>query len=297
MGKQVKKKRVLGEGLRRWNFIRSYLSNVNRRTGKKYSGIEINALTRDIQRDYYGSTGLTEDDLRLYIETNVKGFESNALDLPASALSSCIYFMLDDRIVTRMPVGINIVISAGAFGTLEFNTSGYGYKDDRVRDLVEKIRDSLNSTYDDDNGVFNLYVRRYKTPFNLFSVDAPENSYVEMVLVWGGKEVKEIKDYIPSSLVDSRVITPASGEVAKVAIKDKQKYRKTKREVAELKIQERIDKALNEQAKLFKKQLAKEKAKSSALRKQVKANKEMQRQIKDLQAQMKEMQAMLKKIK
>jgi len=132
------KKRKMPEGLRRWNQVRSYLSGQNKKAGKKFNGVELNALVKSFLGEYKFQD-FTQRDIETYVSTEVPDFYSNALDVPQSKLGPFKYFQINEAI-GDLPTGLLVVIDANGFGQLDIKTGGYDYHNSRLRDVVENIR-------------------------------------------------------------------------------------------------------------------------------------------------------------
>lgn len=272
MGKRGK----INEGLKRWNFIRSQISRLNRQSGKKYKGVEINALVKDIQRDFYGLSTITEGEINTYLTNSVKGLVSNPLEIPFSDLKPAPYFSLDTRIRVSMPKGVNIVVNAGEYGITQFNTLDYNYtQKNGLKSIVEKIRDVVGNDSPKglkSTGNFMGFVIPYEKPFNKENKYAPENYYIEFVLIWKGKPIKQIKNFIPAKLTETRVVIPKKSKESKQILKNIKVKKQLKQETYKQKIEEKIQKEvqkrtfeIQEKLKLTENKLKKEEAKNRKL--------------------------------
>jgi hypothetical protein len=56
-----KPKRKINSGLKAWNDARSFFSKQNKAAGKKYNGVELNALTKSFLFEHYGGSFDSKD--------------------------------------------------------------------------------------------------------------------------------------------------------------------------------------------------------------------------------------------
>lgn len=193
----VSGRRKLNEGLRRWNEARSFFASENRKLGRKFNGVEINALARSFLSEYQFRS-FDSRDLSGFVATEVPLFYSNALDVPFSALVGDVYYQIDSVIRGRLPKGINVVVETGwVAGSISFNTGSYEYGESGLRELVEAVREEVSSApADEQYPTFEGVIKR---------VDgAPEGSvrredyYIEWVLVVYGEIVSDISTMVPA---------------------------------------------------------------------------------------------------
>jgi hypothetical protein len=215
--KQPKTKRTINSGLKAWNEARSFFSKQNKVAGKKYNGVELNALTKSFLFEHYGGS-FDSNDLNQFIKVEVPKFFNSPLDLTLSQISPTPYYMMDYKI-RDLGVGQDVVILAGDFGNIEFNTSDYNYYDG-LSLIVEKIRIYLNpqgqtKSPDSNNGMFDGSIKKKQNTQK--DSKEPNDYYVEWVLFIDDEYVSDIRGTIAPKPVKE------GDEVFKIKVK---KYKK-----------------------------------------------------------------------
>jgi hypothetical protein len=194
--KLIKQKRKINAGLKAWNEARSFFSKQNKLAGKKYNGVELNALTKSFLFEHYGAS-FDSNDLNRFIKVEVPRFFNNPINLTLDKITPTPYYMMDFKI-RDLGVGMDVSVLAGDFGDLEFNTTDYNYYNG-LSEIVEKIRKHLNPTGatkspNDSNGMFDGSIKlKHKA-----SKDSkePNDYFVEWVLFIDNEYVSDIKGTI-----------------------------------------------------------------------------------------------------
>jgi hypothetical protein len=192
----MKKIRKINSGLKAWNDARSFFSKQNKLAGKKYNGVELNALTKSFLFEHYGKS-FDSDDLNNFIKVEVPTFFNSPLEVSLSQLTPTIYYMMDFKI-RELGVGMDISIKAGDFGDLEFNTSDYDYNNG-LQQIVENVRKKLNPTGKtlsptDNNGLFDGVIK--KKPKAKKDSKDPKYYFIEWILFIDDEYVSEIRGTI-----------------------------------------------------------------------------------------------------
>ncbi len=274
-----KKKRQINSGLKAWNDARSFFSKENKKAGKKFSGIELNALTKSFLFEHYGKS-FDKEDLDVFIKKEVPNFYDNIFDVTLNDLMAIAYFLIDDRISNYMPKNVTILVDAGELGVSEFNSSEYNYYESGVKDIVENIRDVVGN--DSETIQFEGSIeKRKRTPKDSKN---PDDYYIKWTLEGYGTEPK--RKVVPQ-ITEKRFLPPI--ELAK--------SRKTKKRVSK-KVKEKVKKR-QETRDVFKenKQLKERlKEKEKEIEKTSQQVSQMQQQMLEMQQQMLEMQKQLAKL-
>lgn len=272
----MKKKRQINSGLKAWNEARSFFSKENKKAGKKFNGVELNALTKSFLLENYGKS-FDKEDLDNFIKIDIPNFYDNIFDVTIDDLSPVVYFMIDNKI-SSMPKNVTILVDAGEFGLSEFNSSDYNYYESGVKDIVESIRDEVGN--DSENIQFSGSIEKFKgKPKNS---KKEEDYYIKWTLEGYGSEPKYA---IVPKIEETRILPPselAKARKKKVSkkVKEKVKERKETREV------------LKENKELK----AKLKEKEKEIQQTSKQVSQMQQQMLEMQKQMLEMQKQLSKL-
>ena len=223
-----KKKRQINSGLKAWNEARSFFSKENKKAGKKFSGIELNALTKSFLLENYGKS-FDKEDLDVFIKQEVPNFYDNIFDVTINDLSPIVYFMIDNKLSTSMPKNVTIIVDAGELGISEFNSTDYNYYESGVKDIVEIIRDIAGK--DSDTLQFEGSIEKFKkTPKDSKN---PDDYYIKWTLEGYGTTPK--LSIVPK-IIETRILPPselAKSRKKKVSkkIKEKVKEKKETREI------------------------------------------------------------------
>ncbi len=161
---QPQAKRKLNSGLAAWNTARSYIAKENRKNGRKFNRVELDALTKGFLLEQYGKNSFDYTDLDSFLRKDVPSFYDNLLLLNQSALYPTQFYMMDQKLQMDMPRSMDIVINAGPLGVLSFNMASYDYHGSGLAGVVESVRDILFPTgktvsLDDMNGFFDGFLR------------------------------------------------------------------------------------------------------------------------------------------
>lgn len=273
----MKKKRQINSGLKAWNEARSFFSKENKKAGKKFNGVELNALTKSFLLENYGKS-FDKEDLDKFIKYEVPKFYDNIFDVTFDDLSPIVYFMIDNKLSTSMPKNVNILVDAGGLGISEFNSSEYNYYESGVKDIVESIREEVGN--DSENIQFSGSIEKIKGKPK--DSKNPDDYYIKWTLEGYGSEPKYA---IVPKIEETRILPPselAKSRKKKVSkkVKEKVKERKETREV------------LKENKELK----AKLKEKEKEIQQTSKQISQMQQQMLEMQKQMLEMQKQLSKL-
>lgn len=194
--KTTKPKRTINSGLKAWNDARSFFAKQNKLAGKKYNGVELNALTKSFLFEHYGGS-FDDKDLNQFIKVEVPRFFNNPLELTIDQLTPTPYYMMDYKI-RELGKGMDVTVLADELGAIEFNTSDYNYYDG-LSEIVENIRKHLNPTGatkspTGNNGMFDGSIRpKPNTPKDS---KKPNDYYVEWVLFIDNEYVSDIRGAI-----------------------------------------------------------------------------------------------------
>lgn len=265
-----KQKRKINSGLKAWNEARSFLSKANKKAGKKFNGVEINALTKSFLLENYGKS-FDKEDLDNFIKYEVPNFYDNIFDVTIDDLSPVVYFMIDNKI-SSMPKNVTILLDAGELGVSEFNSSDYNYYESGVKDIVETIREEVGN--DSDNIQFSGSIEQFKGKPK--DSKKQEDYYIKWTLDLYGTESKF--SIIPK-IEETRILPPS--ELAKS--RKKKVSKKTKEKVKEKKETREV---IKENKELKAKLKAKEKEMTT-----------MQIQFAQMQKQFAQMQKEINKLK
>lgn len=161
---QSRQPRKLNKGLAAWNTARSYISKENRKNGRKFNRVELDALTKGFLLEQYGRNDFDYTDLDSFLRKDVPSFYDNLLLLDQSALYPTQFYLMDQKLQMDMPRSMDIVINAGPLGVLSFNMASYDYHGSGLAEIVESVRDILFPTgktvsLDDMNGFFDGFLR------------------------------------------------------------------------------------------------------------------------------------------
>lgn len=198
--KKTNKKRKLNSALKAWNDARSYISKENKKQGGKYNGVELNDLTKSFLLHSYG-TSWDSKDLDLFLTKEVVDFYSNPLNVSFTQLLPRAYYMIDGIITNDMPKGINIVISAAEYGTVNFNTKDYDYGSSGVRDIVEEIRKDYFEKPSSEHPQFSGFIRQVKKGKVKYESNDPNDYYIDWVLYIDGEYAKDVSGSIPPKAI------------------------------------------------------------------------------------------------
>lgn len=274
----MKKKRQINSGLKAWNDARSFFSKENKKAGKKFSGVELNSLTKSFLFEHYGKS-FDKGDLDDFVKKEVPNFYDNIFDVTFNDLSPIVYFLIDDRISNYMPKNVTILVDAGELGISEFNSADYNYYESGVKDIVENIRDAAGN--DSTTLQFEGSIeKRKRTPKDSKN---PDDYYIKWTLEGYGTEPE--RKVVPQ-ITEKRFLPPielAKGRKKKrisKKLKEKVKKRKETRDVF------KENKELKVQLKEKEKEIEKTSQQVS----------EMQKQMLEMQKQMLEMQKQLAKL-
>lgn len=192
-----KPKRKINSGLKAWNDARSFFSKQNKAAGKKYNGVELNALTKSFLFEHYGGS-FDSKDLEQFIKVEVPNFFNNPLNLTLDKIAPTPYYMMDFKI-RDLGVGQDVTVLADVFGSIEFNTTDYNYYDG-LKEIVENIRKYLNPTGQtkspdgNNNGMFDGSIKQ--KPNTPKDSKEPNDYYIEWVLFINDEYVSEIRGTI-----------------------------------------------------------------------------------------------------
>lgn len=174
------------KGIRLYNLLLKELGAINKLSPDKQQ-LSIKARRAIVSKELYPKyKALGKYSIRS-VRAELKGIVKkippseicNPIYLPEAYLSFVEYYEIDNHIRTVLPECVNVRINAGDLGkTKLFNTKNYGYYDDGVRKIIEKIRlhladNSSGKAYFD--GIVKL---KYKKPNNGIA----DNYFIDYIL-------------------------------------------------------------------------------------------------------------------
>jgi hypothetical protein len=174
------------KGIRLYNYLLKELGNQNDRDPNQQK-LSIAAKRKIVSQQLYPKFKAQEKVLVSEIKRDLRGIIKalppkevcNPLLLPEQYLAAVEYYEIDKHISNFLPDCLDVRVNAGFIGkTRIFNTSNYNYYSNGVADLIDEIRDYLESG---DSGVAYFYGIVKLKPRKKNNGD-PINYFVDYVL-------------------------------------------------------------------------------------------------------------------